>query len=164
MFTPHFDLGVQVHQTLARYFTRTPRPTSRFGNIVRPFPIDVWTLFALSLFLIATILLMCNSVYNLPYLWEYSLGKKGVPPLNFYLFTYTKLSEPELAPWFKRWSTGRFVTLLWSVQALFMILFYTSNLRAHMVKADYEDPPRSLEEIAATGNKVYITSTAIIVR
>ncbi len=164
LFNPYFDFGTPIIQSKTMYFTRTPQPTNLLGNIARPFPTDVWLMFALCLLVVASALHMCNTVYNLTHLAEYQLGKKGVPSLNFYLFAFTKVTEPEIGPWFKRWSTGRFVTLMWSVNALFLILFYTSNLRAHMVTVDYEDPPKSLEDIAATGNKVYIYKSALMAR
>ncbi len=44
--------------------------------------------------------------------------------------------------------------------ALLMISFYTSNLRAHMITIDYEEPLHTFEAIARLAGKVYLYSGA----
>ncbi len=59
-------------------------------------------------------------------------------------------------PWFRSWSAGRFLIFVWMVLSLFLIMFYTSNLRASLMIIDYEKPLDTLQDIVDNGKRVYI--------
>ncbi len=63
-------------------------------------------------------------------------------------------------PWFPKWSSGRFSIFLWSYLSSFLIMFYTSNLRAHLATVDYEKPLDTLESVAENGKRVFIYNAA----
>ncbi len=68
------------------------------------------------------------------------------------------LTDP--LPWFDKWTSGKLGAFLWMMFALLMISFYTSNLRAHMITIDYEEPLHTFEAIARLAGKVYLYSGA----
>ena len=87
---------------------------------------------------------------------ECGLVQRRVPVADFIIHPVAKITEPDPMPWFQGWSTGQFLVFTWSVLALFLTMFYTSNLRAHLVTIHYERPLESFQDIVDNGKKVYI--------
>lgn len=54
--------------------------------------------------------------------------------------------------------SGKCFVFLWSLFSLFMIFFYTSNLRSVMTRAFYEDPINNVEDGINSGRKLYINN------
>ncbi len=50
--------------------------------------------------------------------------------------------------------------MLWSLFSFLMLMFYMSNLMAHMVTIDYEKALDTFEAIVENGGKVYLYNGA----
>ncbi len=86
-------------------------------------------------------------------------------PSNFALYPFFRFSEPDPLRWFSPgWSSGRLAVLLWTAAAFSLVLFYTSNLRAHMISVDYEAPLDTLGDIADNGATVYLPTALFFLR
>ncbi len=156
-----FDLTFPLTPGHLVYLSRQLQPVVSYGHIMKPFPTAVWIAIIITLFALATMQLISYRVYQMPGISSHALATLEEFPMNFFLYSYVKLTEPDPLPWFKKWSTGKFLTFLWSLLGLFAIMFYTSNLRAHFMAIEYEDPPSTLNHIAERGKRVYIFDTAV---
>ncbi len=94
----------------------------------------------------------------------YELVKKEPLLGNLILFPFTKIVEPDALPWFGKWSSGKLAYFVWMVFSTFIVFFYTSNLRAHLVYIDYENSPQGLKDIYERGQTVYQYDMAVIHR
>ena len=79
-----------------------------------------------------------------------------VPIYDFVLLTFGALLEPDPINWFPRWSSGKFMLLLWSFFSLFITMFYNCNLRANLIAVDYEKPVDSANDILDRGQTIYM--------
>ncbi len=155
-----YDYGIYMRLTLQRYITRQPRPINAYGNISKPFPSSVWTISVIFILVLAILLYVSHKIYQSDDLKRHQLAKEEMLAFNFFLFAFAKLTEPDPLPWFHKWSTGRFVVFLWSLLSLFLLMFYTSNLRAYMVMVEYEKAPVDLYDVYNRGQRVYIYDVA----
>ena len=58
-------------------------------------------------------------------------------------------------------ATGRLLMFLFLFFALFMVFFYTCNLRAVLIKQEYEPRIKSLEDVIERRQTPYIADTRI---
>ncbi len=142
------------------FIFRAPRKVVSYGNITRPFSIPVWLLTIFTVSVLATMLFASHKVYNNKDIIEYGIMQKVSSQVDLFLYPFVKITEPDPMPWFDKWSTGRFLVFLWSLTAMILVMFYTSNLRAYMVMVDYEPEPRTLKDIVNRGDRVYIYNLA----
>ena len=176
----HFYMSPPFWQHAAVYFSRQPQPIVSYGNILLPFDTLVWSLAVGALFVFGTFFTCAYFVLNSPGIRYLGLVKKEHFPSNFFLFPVAKFTEPgrlnlfqsfsmfrnmtwpstDPLPWFKKWTAGKFGTLIWMLFSILMLSFYTYNLRAHMVTIAYERPMRTLQDIAEIAEKVYIYNGA----
>ncbi len=160
IFSSFFDLGyTQCHAEL-QYLTRTPRPLRTFNEIFKPFPINVWLSFGFTLLSLGFLMYLAHKMYHLNALINFKLCRRERSLLNFLIFPFAKITEPEPLPWFNKLSAGKLLVILWTITSIVFVMFYTSNLRAHLVTIEYETPPNTLEEIASSGRKIYIPTSA----
>ncbi len=152
-----FDFGSPLWHVQEKYITRKPQPLKPFSNILRPFSRVVWEFILIALTLLATTLLVLNKAYTfLTPLKEEGLAKAEESSYLFYLYVFTKMSEPDPLPWFYKWSAGRFLILIYCVMSAFLILSYTCNLKAYMTTIQYETPPSDQADIVTMEKTVYI--------
>ncbi len=174
----HFHISPPFWQHSSIYISRQPRPIVSYGNILLPFDLPTWILASVALFFLAIFFVIAHYVLNAPDLKYLCLVRKESSPTNFFLFTFAKFTEPGMhvyncntvrklvlansdpIPWFPKWTSGKFATLLWSLFSFLIIMFYTSNLRAHMVTINYEQPLDTFEAIVQNGQKVYLYNGA----
>ncbi|TRY68267.1 hypothetical protein TCAL_16495 [Tigriopus californicus] len=116
-----------------RYVTRHPRKHVAFWNVARGF--DPWSWYQLK----------DKSLYRNP-------GSR----VDFVLMTFTTFVEPDPLPWFPKWSTGRFIVLLWSIFAFLMVSFYLSNLRTIIIAPAYEPRIDSTQDLIKSGRELYV--------
>ena len=127
--TAEFGVGTQpliggkiraVDFTFSTYITydtltsRQPIQLPYYGNLIRPLPSPVWTA-------IFTLVLVMTVVFiGIQRTYQYIDGEfitetedyltMEVPSLlDFLIKTFSTVTEPELIPWFPRWSTGMIV-------------------------------------------------------
>ncbi len=160
IFSNFFDLCSSFSFEELMYVSRLPRPIQSYGNITLPLSPTIWAVSASLIGILSLYFLIAHSFYQTEGMKEFKLAQKEESRINFFLFSYVKLTEPDPLPWFRRWSSGRFGVLLWTVLSFFMVMFYTSNLRAHMVTIDYEKPLKTLQDIAENGKRVYVADVA----
>ncbi len=157
-----FELGGQVHgydltpifiQGGMAFMTKSPSEVLSFGNVTRPFSTTIWMAIVLTLFIICSYIHVAYSVYS-------NFDPTNVLPedskINFFLFGFCKFTEPEPLPWFKQASGGKLSVTLWTIFALFMLMFYQSNLRAYMVTVDYEKPLNTMQDVLDSGKKIWL--------
>ncbi len=155
-----FDLIVQLNTINYLYVSRLPQEVVSYGNITYPFKWLVWVAALVSFLLFATFFHLAHNVYVSKDVVQFKLVLFESSPFNFYLYTFSKLTEPDPIRWFPKWSAGRMAILFLSVISAFLVMFYNSNLRAHMMIIEYEKPLQTLEDIAENGKAVYIFAGA----
>ncbi len=156
-----FDYGAPLVLTNLVYMTRPPLPVLTYNRMATPFPNSVWTATLTTILVLACLMFVIHRVHTTTELKRFELVKKVRSQVNFFLFAFAKITEPDPLPWFQEWSSGKIATLSWSVLSTFMIFFYTSNLRAHLVMIDYEEPPKGVRDIHKRGERVYIHDVAL---
>ncbi len=153
----HFALSTPLMMSSLLYISRSPVPITTYGNVSKPFSPLVWVATLVILLVLSFMLLGTYCLYyRSGHLRKFHLVKKEELPLNFIIFPLVKITEPDPLPWFKTWSSGKFIVMLWSLFSLFLIMFYTSNLRVKMLTVEYEVPIKTLEDILAYSKKVYL--------
>ncbi len=152
-----FDLGSPLWHVQEKYITRKPQPLKSLFNIVRPFSGKVWACLFVSLAALASTLLIFNKIYHtvVPF------NKMGLTEMEeskylFYLYVFTRIVEPDLLPWFNKWSAGKFLTLVFYSTSTFLVVAYTCNLRAYMTTIQYETSPNDRHDLVALEKAVYI--------
>ncbi len=153
-----YDFSHVIMSSGLAYLAAAPQEVFSFGNITKPFPPLAWILIVLILFLLSSFFLVAHTIYLL---LEGPLVVPESSVLNFYLFGFCKIAEPEPLPWFKRVAGGTVAVSTWSIFALFIVLFYQSNLRAYMVTVEYEKPLNTLQDVVDSGKKVWLTDSSI---
>ena len=157
LFGKHFTLSAPFLLTEKGYISRNPIPVTTYGNISRPFSASVWALSAIAIATFSFLFMVSHRLYSSSkHLRPFHLARKERAPLNFVIFPFAKITEPDPLPWFRKWSAGKLLVLLWSTFSLTMILFYCSNLRVHFVTVDYESPIDTLEDVVKNNKRVYL--------
>ncbi len=137
-----------------KYIAVAPREINlTVGNIVKPFNALTWAAVTCSLFLLCSFFLAAHSVYQR--LEGISLRPEE-SKLNFYLYGFCKITEPEPLPWFSKAAAGTMSVTLWTMLGLFVSMFYQSNLRAFMVTKEYEKPMVSLQDVLDRGENIWV--------
>ena len=75
---------------------------------------------------------------------------------DFFVLAISKFVEPDPIPWFKTWSTGKWLVFLWTLFSLFIVFFFQSNLRSLLMVNDYEKTFASSLDIVQSNRTVYI--------
>ncbi len=159
VFNPMFDLGATIWLVKIKFVTRNPQPIVSYGQITAPFPVDVWIISLFTILLIAALLHLSNVLYQKSHMKELNLTKTEHHPINFYLFSLTKVTEPDPLPWFDKWTAGKLFSFMWGFLCMMLVFFYTSNLRAHLVTIEYEESPDTLQHIIDRGSVPYMYTT-----
>ena len=152
-----FDVTRPIFQSDFVLISRTPQVVTTWGNIKSPFRDSTWALVFALLLLLSLLFLSSHKVYV-------SLGRRVKPERgvsNFFLFTFCKFTEPEPLPWFKTGYGGRLLVFVWTVMSWSLLLFYQSNLRAHLMTLQYEKPILTLQDAVDNGKKVWIANDFI---
>ncbi len=89
--------------------------------------------------------------------WSHILVNHSKPnKSDFFLKTVFGVTESDPLPWFSQvWSTGKFVSMLWAVFALFINSAYTCNLRSHIMKPITEKPIDRAQDVFDRGQKLW---------
>ncbi len=140
------------------FITRAPIEVATYTSIVRPFTPLVWLFVAVALFFLLISTYVTYSMYSSNgYLFHERLHKPGGTLINFAIDLYFKMTEPEALDWFEsRWSTGRWLSLLWAFLCFFIIAFYNTNLRAHLAAIGYEPAIETNQDVVNNGKRVWI--------
>lgn len=122
-------------------------PVKSYNNILLPFSFELWLVIIATAVVFSMIFYIIHLIYETNFSTEMLHRAEG-SKINFLLFTMSKLTEPDPLPWFTRkWSTGKIVTLLWTVWALIMVLCYNSNLRANLTSPQYEKSLDTIQDV-----------------
>ncbi len=160
-FQRYYDFTPIIHGTGTVFMARVPQPVLSFGNVLKPFNATTWLLILSTVFLLCVMFLFTYMIYE-------KLRSEFVVPepskLNFFLYPMFKITEPDPLPWFKGGMSSKLSVFTWSLFALFINMFYLSNLRAYMIMVDYEDPMETLDDVATQGRKVWIPSDIPLLR
>ncbi len=157
LFLNLFDLGFPLVHVQEKYITRKPVPLKPFSNILKPFSTQVWILVLLTMTAFSLLSLMFNKIYKgVEPFYYLDLTKRETSNYLFFLFSFTKISEPDPLPWFKTWSAGRFMTLVYYIMCALLIISYTCNLRTYMTTIQYEIPPAGRPDLIESQKTVYI--------
>ncbi len=156
-----FDMGTPLRLTSVVYMTRAPQTILKYDKIVRPFPLNVWLMVIICCSLQTTVMYIIYKTHMTEKMKDHKLVKEEPLLGNILLFCFTKIVEPDALPWFQKWSSGKISYFVWMIYATFIVFFYTSNLRAHLVYIDYEKAPQGLKDIYERGQTVYQYGSAI---
>ncbi len=159
-----FDLVAPYFSVNIIYITRAPLPVTSLENITRQFSATVWIMSLVSISALSLMLYVTYVVYNGGHMKAFELARVEKLRTNFLIFPFAKITEPDPLPWFKKWSTGKLLVLLWSLLSLLLTQFYTSNFRASLVVVTHEDPPTRLEDVLKRGETVYNFDLAVDLR
>ena len=160
----HFDFGNVYSKHDAAFCSRRDFPSLTLLNVVKAFSPGIWLGFYATLIVFAVAFLTAYKV-------DVKQGRRRVKPVlydaDFFIRTIASITEPEGIPWFKYQSPvspGRILNLCWATFATFLIFFYNSNLRAHLIKSDTEPNLESVDDILYVGGKFYIHTIAVIMQ
>ncbi len=152
-FSPKFDFMPAHYLARLTFGSRLARPVKSYNNVLLPFSYELWLVILATSFNFAIVFYITHLTYESLFPTQ-GLHRNEKSKINFLLFTLSKLTEPDPVPWFTtKWSTGRLVTVLWTVWGLFMVMCYNSNLRAHMTSPKYEKSLDTVQDVAEN-NKV----------
>ncbi|XP_059085026.1 uncharacterized protein LOC131882025 [Tigriopus californicus] len=141
-----FDLSYYLLFSQLRYVTRVPQKTVAFGNVARGFDQLGWLAVFITLGCFALTFELIFYLYKFK-IKDKSLYNNPGNPVDFFLLTFTTFVEPDKINWFPTWSVGKLMTLLWSVFALLVVSFYTSNLRTNLIAPNLEPEINSHEDV-----------------
>ncbi|XP_059085838.1 uncharacterized protein LOC131882641 isoform X2 [Tigriopus californicus] len=150
-----FDLSYYLLFSQLRYTTRVPQKTVAFGNVTRGFDQLGWIAVFTTLGCFAVTFQLIFYVYKFK-IKDKSLYNNPGNPVDFFLLTFTTFVEPDKISWFPTWSAGKLATLFWSVFALLVVSFYTSNLRTNLIAPNLEPEINSHEDVLNYGKIVHI--------
>jgi hypothetical protein len=153
----HFDLSSLLTQQGYFYASRTPRPLKKLNSIILPFSSLIWILISVTLAAFGMAFMLAHKIYSSDSLAGCQFHRRVRSRFNFVLFTFCKITEPDPIPWFTRkWSAGKMLTFLWSVFGLVVVLFYSSNLRAHLAAVGYEKRIDTAEDVLQNGKRPWL--------
>ncbi len=142
-----------------KFLSKAPKMAISFGNLTKPFSANAWLLLSMTIAIISVSLFISHRLYsniNLDYV------KPEQHWLNFFLFSFCKVTEPEPLPWFvKKGTGGHFLVFNWTILSWVAVMFYLSNLRAHLISVDYEKPIDSLQDVLERSSKIWISETIL---
>ncbi len=149
-----------AHKMLeVRLIYRAPEEMVSLNNVALPFPGIVWMITILILIVFSIFFFASHSVYLK---FDKSCVSDEKSKANFAIFTLCKITEPEPLPWFTgRAIGGRLGVSLWALFTFLMVMFYQSNLRAHMVTVTYGKSIDTLEDVLEHGKRVWIPWSAV---
>ena len=140
-----------------KFVSSSPKQEQSFGNVSKPFTVFTWLTLLVTILSISIGLYASYSMYSSLHL-EFVKHESSL--LNFILFPFCKVTEPEPLPWFViKGTSGHFQVFLWTVLAWLMVMFYQCNLRANLISKEYEKPIKSLQDVLERSSKIWITET-----
>ena len=87
--------------------------------------------------------------------------KPGLTFGTVFLETFSQMVEPYEIKWFPKMCTGKVIIGLWSLYALFLVLFYLSVFRSHLIAPEREDPINTSQDVLARGQPIHMLHSAI---
>lgn len=92
--------------------TRLPARLPNYGNLVRVLPPEVWVVILALIIVMSLVFMIINKTYahidnSILCSKDDKLTKTVSSPVDFFIKTFSTITEPELIPWFPRWSTGK---------------------------------------------------------
>ncbi len=139
------------------YISRMPKILEDSYGFLLPFTTLIWIIIIVSLLCLSIMFYITYSIYSIPELLYAGLYKSEKSAFNFFLYTICKLTEPDPLPWFtSKWSTGKYLTFIWSMYCLLLTFFYNCNLRAHLSAVDYEKPLDNSYDVIQHGKRPWI--------
>ena len=162
----HFDFGFEYSRQGVTYCSRRDFPSLTIFNVINAFSPGVWAGFCCSLFSFSLAFIFTHWVYSrLPYR---QLTLKPVRLyVDFFIRSIASITEPDAIPWFKSqspFSQGRILTMIWAIFATFLIAFYNSNLRAHLIYSEREPNMRSVKDVLEMGGTLYVQNAAEVLQ
>ena len=105
------DYTVPTYFALEILASRIPILLPNFGNLIRPLPVIVWITIIGVVFVMSIVFMAINKTYkyideNACHHGEDRLTKQ-VRFVDFFIKTFSTITEPEWIPWFPRWSAGK---------------------------------------------------------
>ncbi|TRY79826.1 hypothetical protein TCAL_14788 [Tigriopus californicus] len=158
-----FDLSNYVLFSQMRYAARQPQKTVAFENVARGFDKLSWAAVFLTLTCFAV------TFQTIFYVYKFKIkdsGRYNNPgnPADFFLLTFTSFVEPDKINWFPTWSAGKMSALMWSVFALLVVSFYTSNLRTNLIAPSLEPEINSHEDILKYDKFIHANNLFVFLR
>lgn len=173
------DYSTTVYFSIDTLASRIPILLPSFGNLIRPLPNLVW-MAILALILVMSLLFMTINKTYLLIDNQINRGEEDrltlkVGLADFFIRTFSTITEPEVIPWFPKWSagstgqlniitilsnqdnnSGRLLVLVWYGYCMFIIFFYTSNLRAFLIAPAREDFINRPEQVLERNKGLHI--------
>ncbi len=152
VLTPHEEQDVS-------FLSRTPRAVENIDVFLLPFSTLIWSTIMFSLFCLSVLFMIIHKTYTSQEFKHLGLHNRENSYMNFFLYTFCKLTEPDPVPWFTtKWSAGKFLTFMWSMYCLLIVSFYNCNLRAHLSAVNYEKPIETAEDVLLNGQRPWLLS------
>ena len=141
------------HKTTVHLASRYPDISDNINNPLSVFPYKVWiaTLFSLTLITICTL--------NIIYVYD------GIKPKNIksnlevsqiVLRLSAGFTEPDDEAWFKNYSAGKFIMLVYSVASFFIVSLYNVDIRAKIIVPEMEKPIDTMNDIDFRVTKILL--------
>ncbi len=153
------EMMLSHYEGNTHFISRMPKILeSNFGFLL-PFSLTIWITVIMTLLCLSLMFYITYCLYDIPELLYAGLHIKETSSFNFFLYTVSKLTEPDPLPWFtSKWSTGKYLTFLWSLFCLLITFFYNCNLRAHLSAVDYEKPVDNAHDVIQHGKRLWLVT------
>ncbi len=160
-FHRHFELLLPFIEAPFAFISRKPSVLERVDNIFRPFSIDIWIVVIATMLCFSVVFYVVHYLYSQK-LWKQKFHRNEDSSINFILYSFCKITEPDPVPWFtEKWSAGKLLSFQWSLFCLLIVAIYTCNLRAHFAAVDYEKPIDTAEDVIENGKRPWLISELI---
>ena len=141
------------HKTTVHLATSFPGTSKVVNNPISVFPHQVWLAIAFSLNI------FCLCTLNMIYIYgkiRPQLLKANLESTHVMLRLYPGCTEPDQFKWFKDFSAGRLVLLVFSFSGLFLIAIYNVDLRSKLIVPGMETSIDSLDDIDFGKTKILL--------
>ena len=137
-----------------------PLPLPPYRNVIIPFTLNVWIGVALSLIAITIAMIVIHHInFYIPAppaaesTKHQGLNKRRKPAslLYYWLLMFAALTGESIIHWTDKWrssSSSRILTLIWFLACLLLVQSYSCNLRAILIKIEYEKPLDTFQQLA----------------
>eukprot|EP00095_Tigriopus_kingsejongensis_P004187 maker-scaffold47_size466558-snap-gene-3.44 protein:Tk04187 transcript:maker-scaffold47_size466558-snap-gene-3.44-mRNA-1 annotation:"---NA---" len=162
-FHPFVDFPPTFLMTKLFYTTRLPAPLPSYQSLVRIFSPVIWGALLGANLVASVVLFRMYQYYQLEPLKTYIRTQKG-SLIEFILRMNVTINKPEVLPWFRSFSGGSLLSLVFYVYTMLIGFFYTSELLTVLIRAQREAPIDSPQDILNRGARVYIPDILTLAR
>ena len=147
------DPSQGYHRTNIYLATRFPRVANKNQNPLSIFAIAIWLAIAIANTLIVILVFNAIMIYKKV---NIALVRSDLDTWQIMVRLWAGFTEPDDEVWFRKFSTGKFLMLLWSISAFFLMAIFNVDLRAKLIAPEIEKPIDTIQDIDFARQKILL--------